>query len=997
MRDDVLDALLGPPDTSEVPFESLMPRRVNNLLLVTSLYDCYTFIEDGRLSEMLLNEYLELNLRFTPFIQRVSTADEALRRIKEEDYDLVISMPRVGEMNVRDFGKAVQEIEPGLPVVLLASNVRELNLLQPLNNLPGIHKVFVWLGDVRLFLAIIKCVEDRLNAWHDARAVGVKAILVVEDNVQFYSSYLPMLYTEIMKQTQSSMSDGVNRMQRIMRKRARAKVLLANSYEEGLELYDRYRDDLLGIILDASFPKNGKLDRRAGARFAAHVKEQTPKIPIVIQSGSDNADLASNLGVEFINKHSKSLLQDLRVFMQNRLGFGDFILRHPDGTIVSKANDLRSLEWAIQAAPDDALLFHADRNDISTWLMARTEFELADAIRPITSHDRSAQELRETLLSSLHAYRTRSAAGVVAEFSPALFEENSRFVRIGAGSLGGKGRGLAFMNSLLTTYQLEDRIPGVKIFIPRTAVLATGVFDQFMESSGLLKYALNETDDDKITHAFLMAELPREVVESLWTFLEWVRYPLAVRSSSLLEDASYQPFAGIYETYMIPNDSQDPEQRLRELCDAIRMVYASTYHSDAKAYIESTPNRLEEEKMAVVIQQVVGRKHGDYVYPNFAGVARSLNFYPMPGMKPEDGLASVALGLGKTVVDGGRCVRFCPGHPRKPMQSFSPEEYLENAQQEFKALRLSRTQRNEHDALPQLELVSLDLDTAAEHGTLAPVGSVFCPENEVIYDSIHRPGIRLITMAGVLKGKAFPLAEVLKFMLKVGSSASSCPVEMEFAVNLSEDNEQPHEFGFLQIRPMVLGTDAQDILLEQIDTKDALLVVHKALGNGFMRDIKDLVYVRRQNFERNHTPHIAIEVGQMNALLKEAKRPYALVGPGRWGSSDPWLGIPVKWSQISSVRCIVETDMEDIRVDPSQGSHFFQNIMSFGIGYLTVDTHGKIDHLNFDWLDAQPAERETEHLRLIAFEEPLEIVLNGRRNFGAILKPGVHYRTCGEG
>ena len=989
MRDQILDGLLGSPEQKEVPFDSLMPRRVNNLLLVTSLYDCYTFIEDGRLSEMLFSEYLELNLRFAPSIERVSTAEEALKRLESESFDLVITMPRVGEMNVRDFGREVSETAPGVPVVLLACNTRELSLLQAMEGLPGIDKVFVWLGDVRLFLAIIKYIEDRENAWHDARTAGVKSLLLIEDSPQFYSSYLPMLYTELVKQTQALMADSVNRMQKMMRMRARPKILLANSYEEGQAIFERYSGDLLGVILDASFPRGGKLDRSAGASFARMLKERSPATPILMQSGSRNAEVAAREGLPFIDKNSPSLLAELRTFMQDYLGFGEFVFKHPDGSVVMRAPDIRSLEWAMHAVPQDSLLYHANRHDLTTWLMARTEFELAESLRPITDDWGNVEDIRQAVLNILKAHRERQRAGVVAEFSSGSFEGGKGFVRIGSGSLGGKGRGLAFVNSLINTYNIEQRFPEVRIFVPPTAVLATGVFDQFMESSGLQAFAMAEKDDEAITKAFLAADFPREVVDNLWSFLDWVRYPLAVRSSSLLEDASYQPFAGIYETYMIPNNNEDPEVRLEGLLSAIKMVYASTYHSDAKAYIESTPNRLEEEKMAVVIQQVVGRKHGQYVYPNFAGVARSLNFYPMPGMKPEEGVASVALGLGKTVVDGGRCTRFCPAQPKRPLQSFSPEDYLENAQRSFVALDLANPDPlSRAEGIAQVGIVSLDLDVAKEHGTLSPVGSVYSPDNEAVYDGIGRDGILLVTMAGVLKGKVFPLPEILTFLLKVGSAASSCPVEMEFAVNLSSEPEKPSEYGFLQIRPLVLGTDAQDIQIESVDPASALCITHQALGNGFLQGVRDAIYVRKETFERGKTPLIASQIGEINARLKEEKKPFLLIGPGRWGSADPWLGIPVKWAQIAGVRCIVETDLEDIHVDPSQGSHFFQNIMSFGIGYLTLDTRSDADKLDYAWLDALPAVHETVYLRHVVFDQSLEIALNGRRKYGVVLKPG---------
>ncbi len=987
MQDRALDAILGPPEQVDAAFDSLMPRRVNNLLLVTSLYDCYTFIEDGRLSEMLFSEYLELNLRFAPSIERVSTAQEALQRIRAESFDLIISMPRLGDMDVRDFGRAVREIAPDLPVVLLASSARELCMLQELDSLPGIDRVFVWLGDVRLFLAIIKHIEDRENAWHDARTAGVKCILLIEDSVQFYSSYLPLLYTEIMKQTQTLMADGVNRMQKMMRQRARPKILLASSYEEGVELYERYRNDLLGVILDAFFLRGGAVDRSAGRDFARMVKSKTPGIPVVIQSKSENASIATDIGVEFIDKNSPSLLNDLRKFMQNHLGFGDFVFRRPDGRLVSRASDLRNLEWALQAIPEDCLMYHVRRNDLAIWLMARTEFTVADVVRAISEdRDHSPAEMRGLLLHALASQRERNRAGVVADFSSGTFEGNSGFVRIGTGSLGGKGRGLAFTNALINKYKFSEHFPGVRIFVPPTAVLATGVFDQFMESSGLSSFALHIKDDGRITKAFLDAEFPAEVVENLWIFLDWVRYPLAVRSSSLLEDASFQPFAGIYETYFIPNNHENTEVRLEELCNAIKMVYASTYHADAKAYIESTANRLEEEKMAVVIQQVVGQQHGNYFYPGVAGVARSINYYPMPGMKAEDGVASVVLGLGKAVVEGGRCVRFSPAHPRKPMQFLTVEECLDNAQSSFYALDLSQPGPRTGSAFPDAGMVALELDQAEAHGTLAPVGSVYSPDNEAIYDGISRQGVRLVTMSGLLKGGVFSLGDALSFLLKVGEAGASCPVEIEFAVNLSSGTQQ-HEFGFLQIRPMVHGSDSQDIQLERIDAGDVLCLAHHALGNGYLEGVQDIVYVRPEKFDRGKTQWIAHEVGIINAVLKGRNRPYLLIGPGRWGSSDPWLGIPVKWSEISGVRCIIETNLADMHVDPSQGSHFFHNITSFGIGYLTIDAKNE-DVLDLALLAALPAEAETEHLRHLSLTEPLEIALNSRRNYGVVMKPG---------
>ncbi len=982
MRDAKMGEIVGALPELGVPYDALMPRKVSNLLLVSSLYDYYTFIEDWRFSEVLLAEYLDLDLRFSPSIQRVSTADEALARLESEPFDLVISMARVGNMNVGELGEAVRKTAPDVPVVLLACSPREVSLLPPVESLPGIDSVFVWLGDVRLFLAIIKHVEDRLNAWHDAQAAGVKSIILVEDSVQFYSSYLPMLYTEIFNQTHALQAVSPTRAQKIMRARARPKVLLARSYEDAMSLYERYRDHLLGVILDAAFPVGGRVLADAGFRVARQLRERSPGLPIMMQSDAPNAAPAAALGLEFTDKASPTLLGSLREFMQQRLGFSEFVFQGPDGQVLSRAPDLLTLEWAVEAVPEESLQPNLARPDFRTWLLVRGQSELADAIARLLRQAASAPvDLRPALLEAIRDTRRRLVAGVVVDYSARAFEGGSGFVRIGKGSLGGKGRGLAFVNSLIASYGLEDRFPGVRIHVPPTVVLTTQVFDRFMQESGLLAYALEQHDDEAITRAFLNAELPRDVLDQLWDFLQWVRQPLAVRSSSLLEDALYQPFAGIYKTFMIPNTADDPETRLAELAAAIKRVYASTYHADPKAYLESLPNRLEEEKMSVVIQQVVGRTHGAYVYPDFAGVGRSLNVYPMAGLKPDDGVVSVALGMGRTVVEGGRAVRFSPARPRTPIQSFSPQEYVANSQRVFLALDLSRA------GLEPPDLVPLDLAVAERHGTLQAVGSVYSPDNDAVYDGVSRQGVRLVTMAGVLKGRVFPLADVTGFLLKVGAAAASCPVEIEFAVNISPDPRQPHEFAFLQMRPLVLGSEAQEVRIGEVRPGAAVCVSHAALGHGLIKDVRDIVHVPAGTFDRGRTALIAAEIGEINVRLQQRRRPYLLIGPGRWGSADPWLGIPVKWGQIAGARCIVETGLADIEVDPSDGSHFFHNIVSFGIGYLTVDRRREGDLLDTAWLEAQDPEAATRHVRHIACARPLKIVLDGRTNLGVVLKP----------
>ncbi|MFH1144187.1 MAG: PEP/pyruvate-binding domain-containing protein [Candidatus Eisenbacteria bacterium] len=994
-----LEEVAGQLKQRRVSFSSLMPWRVRNILIVSSLYDSFTFQEDGDLTEMLVSEYLELNLSYAPAIDRVSTAAEAIRRVREDPPDLLVSMPRVGGMDIYEFSRQVKAIAPELPLVLLAYDTRELALIEARPDPPAVERIFVWQGDARLFLAIIKHIEDRINARHDADMAGVKCIILVEDSVRFYSAYLPMLYTEIVKQTQSLMAESVNRMQQLIRMRARPKILLATSFEEGAALVEQYREHMLGVIVDARFPRAGQSDPEAGRRFIELVKQADPAIPVLMQSSeAANEEVALRLGATFLDKGSETLLHRLRHFLATYLGFGDFIFRHPDGTLISSAHDLRGLVERLQTIPDASLLYHACRNDFSTWLMARTEFDLAKALRPRKPEEfDSAGALRNYLLQALETYRGQSQAGLVAEFSPRHFD-GRRFTRIGAGSLGGKGRGLAFIHSLLNAYEIEEQLPDVRIFVPPTVVLATGVFDRFMEESHLSALALEEPDDVRIRAAFLAAKLPEETREALRTLLAQVTHPLAVRSSSLLEDSSHQPFAGIYQTFMLPNDHADIQVRLDELCRAIRLVYASTYYADSKSYIESTPNRLEEEKMAVVIQEIVGRRHGRFLYPDAAGVARSYNYYPLDSMQAGDGIASVALGLGRTVVEGGRCVRFSPAAPGSLYQFSTTAETLENAQRQFFALDFEQpAPGGGRGDQPDANLILLDLDAAAEHGTLEAVGSVYSAENDRIYEGTHRGGIKLVTMAGLLSGTPFRLAETLKFLLEVCKAGFSCHVEMEFAVNLRPAGHRRHQFAILQVRPLVLGSATGDLDLARIEPRRAICISGAALGHGAFEDIADLVYVRPEGFDRGRMQEIAAEMGRVNGRLREEHRPYVLIGPGRWGSADRWLGIPVSWSQISQVGCIVEDELRDIKVAPSQGTHFFQNITSFGIGYFTLDSRDSCAHLDHAWLNAQEAVWESEHLRHLRFPSPLAIAVDARQGLGVILKPGESFTPAAAG
>jgi len=971
-------------------FATLMPWRVRNVLIVSSLYDSFTFEEDGRLSEMLFSDYLELNLRYAPRVVRASTAAEALEKLRNAPFDLVISMLKVGDTDVAEFGRAIRNLDPEISLRILANNARELAVIDSLGFASGADRVFMWNGDSRLFLAIIKSVEDRMNAWHDAKAVGVPCLILVEDNVRFYSSYLPLLYTELVEHTQALMADGLNLMEKFLRMRARPKILLATSWEEGSQLFERYRKHVMGVIVDAQFPRNGVLDPGAGLDFARMVKEQTPDRPVLMQSSDqENALKVEAVGGLFINKRSPTLLADVRHFLREHLGFGDFQFRGPKTEVIATVRDLRGLTQVLYEVPASSLLYHARRNDFSTWLMARTEFDLARELRPRkVSEFQNPEHLRGYLIGSLEEHRDKRRAGVVADFSRGTFEGTSGFARIGTGSLGGKGRGLAFMHSLFERYVIGAQFDEVEIFVPPTAVIATDFFDEFMDSNGLTPLALGDADDGELARAFLAAALPPALTEALRTYLNRVRYPLAVRSSSLLEDASYQPFAGVYHTSMIPNNHEDVEVRLDQLADAIKLVYASTYLSNARAYIAATASRLEEEKMAVIVQQVVGRRYGNRLYPNIAGVARSYNFYPIDEMQPDDGIASVVLGLGKTVVDGGRCLRFSPAHPRRLYQFSTPAEALRTAQREFLALDLSDPElKRSRRGYAESALLELGLDAAEEDGSLHAIGSVYDPDSDSIRDGIARPGPRLVSMAGVLKSEVFPLAPILSHLLEVGETAFSGPVEIEFAANIRRNEDKQHSFGFLQIRPVVVGPDVREVRLGDVREEDAICISYQALGHGQIDDIRDLVYVPSGTFDRNRTVDIATEIGQINNRLIHAERPFVLIGPGRWGSADRWLGIPVSWSQISGARCIVETQLQDIRVAPSQGTHFFQNMTSLGIAYFTVNFGEQEGMLDTAWLDAQPAKQAESFVRHLSFDKPLVIVTNARRRLGVVLKP----------
>jgi len=964
-------------------FGHLMPHRVQEILLVASMYDAFTLEEGGRLTELLLSEYRELNLSFPPHVTRASTGEEALKLTSVRRFDLVITMSRLGDMEAWELARDLKEKEPELPVYNLAFNPRELMHLQNVDRQNSIDRYFLWSGDVRLLLAIIKYCEDSLNVAHDTRYGDVRCILLIEDSVRFYSSYLPMLYTEVLEQTQSLMLEGINLSHRLLRLRARPKILLATSFEEAWDLYRDYKDALLGVISDGRFPWQNEDREDAGVEFIRRVKYVDPHTPAVLQSTNrDLADMAASIGAGFIHKHSRKLLKELRTFMLDNFGFGDFVFRTPEGEEIARAEDLKSLVKLLATVPVESVANHAANDHFSNWLRARTEFGLAALIRPRkVSEFEDSEALRAYLIQTISSFREESQRGVVADFSRRHFDTTSAFVRIGGGSLGGKGRGLAFMNSILYRYGINNRFHGTTIQVPPTAVVGTDVFDTFMSQGDLRERALGDADDDEVRRLFLAAKLPPAIFGDLEAFLQQVRYPLAVRSSSLLEDSQFQPFAGVYSTYMLANSHDDLHVRLDQLCDAIKLVYASSYSKAAKSYIEATSNRIEEEKMAVIIQQMVGQRFGSYDYPHISGVAHSSNFYPSSGMAPEDGVASVALGLGRMVVGGGKALRFSPAQPGVLPQFGTIDDWLNLSQRQFYAMDVS-----DPEAYPDA-LALLDLEVAEEHGTLEPIGSVYSNENRAIYDGIHREGIRLVSFAHVLKSDLFPLAEILKLLLELGRRTMSAEVEIEFAVVLGGGEIHSHQFGFLQIRPLAAGYEAPEIPPEVFTSGKAVVATDLALGNGTNDRLCDIVYVPQDLFDRANTLEIAEEIGKLNHRLVQAAVPYLLIGPGRWGSSDRWLGIPVRWDQISGAQVIVETDLEDFKVTPSQGTHFFQNLTSFQIGYLTVNSGTGKGRLDWDWFDSLPVVEEGKYVRHVRVPAPLKIMIDGRSRHGVVLRP----------
>jgi CheY-like chemotaxis protein len=969
-------------------FENLMPFKVRNILLVSSLYDSFILREDGRLNELLIDESLELNLQQIPGITHVSSCAEAVDLAKSDpQFNLIVTNLAVGDMDAAQLAEQVRQAGLDVPVVVLGYDYREIKNFVACNPVTDVDRVFLWQGNARILIAIVKYIEDKRNVLHDTRAIGVPVLLVVEDNIRYYSSFLPVIYTELIKQSRRVIQEGINVAHKLVRMQARPKILLASNFEDAARLVEEYRDYIFGLVSDVEFPWEGKLSPEAGFELSRLVKSLAPDVPVVLQtSRTEFRPRAQAEGYSFLRKRSPTLLSDLRRILTDYFGFGDFVFRLPDQHEVGRAKDLTELEEQLQNVPGESLMYHAQRNHFSHWLMARTEFALAAKLRPRKVSDFSGTEhLRRDLIESIDDYRREQNEVLIADFKADTFKPSeSSFLRIGDGSLGGKARGLAFVRHLLRTRRIARRFPGVRITVPPAVVLATDMFDQFLTENNLSDFALHCDDNIEIQQRFLDAPLPARLQENLKAFLAEVNYPLAVRSSSLLEDSQYQPFTGVYETFMLGNQQASLDERLCELSEAIKRVYASTFSQHAKAYVRATPYRLEEEKMAVILQRVVGTAHGPRFYPEVSGVVRSHNFYPVPPMIFADGIAAVALGLGRTVVDGGKCLRFCPRYPRNLLQFSSVEDILANTQTEFCALGL--------DGVPQgggpghLKEIRFGIDVAEGDGTLYPVASTYSADNHAIYDGVSRPGARVVTFAPMLKHNIFPLAAILEVLVRAGEDALGNPVEIEFAVCLQRADE-PAEFGFLQIRPLTLARDNQDLTIGEVNPSQLICQSTRVLGNGRIENLYDIVVVDSHRFERSRSQEVARSVAHFNAHLSAENRPYLLIGVGRWGSNDPWLGIPVEWDEIAGARAIVEAGFRDFRVTPSQGSHFFQNLTAFQVGYFTVNPDAGEGSVDWQWLAEQPAVEEQGCVRHLEFSQPLRVVMNSRSSRGVIFKP----------
>ncbi|MDO9261067.1 MAG: PEP/pyruvate-binding domain-containing protein [Flavobacteriaceae bacterium] len=972
----------------EFEFKQLMQNRIYNALIVCSNYDYYMLEEDGRIDEQIFNEYMALNLLHPPSFMHANTPKKALQMLASEKIDLVIVWLDAGNVTSFETSKLIRQKFPQVPIAALSHYSSELSKRLEKEDTSTIDYLFHWNGNVDIFFAIIKLVEDKMNAERDIQQIGVKAILLVEDSLRFYSRYLPLIYKIILKQTRSFMSEGLNEHRRTLLMRGRPKILLATNYEEGIELFKKHENNLLGVISDVSYFRGGVKDPSAGFRLLEYVRAINRYFPVLIQSSEmKNEEKAKELKAMFLYKHSETLGLDIKKYITKYFSFGDFEFWDPaQQKVVAVAKDLKSFQKALGIVTLESIVYHAKRSEYSKWLRSRALFPLADLFSPIEYEAFTEEDqIREFLIKAVRAFRLFLSRGVIVKFDKNKYDEYLGFARIGEGALGGKGRGLAFINSFLKRHNLFNKYKDVTISIPRTVVLSTDVFEEFMEKHELFPFVAQDHDDEVILEKFISKPLPNWVLDDVKAFLATTKMPIAIRSSSVLEDSHFQPFAGVFATYMVPNT--EPEKMFEMVTSAIKSVIASAYFKNSKAYIKAISHSIEEDKMAVILQEVVGKQYKEVYYPNISGVARSINFYPIGDEKPHEGIANIALGLGEIVVAGGQTLQFSPYHPTKVLQLSSPGSTQRDTQKFFYALEMDphKYQISTSEAVNKRKI---SIREAKNHDSLKFVASTYDIQNNIIRPGILQDGFRVITFDNILKYNTFPLAEILKDLLRISQREMQNPVEIEFAIKLDVPPGEPRTFNFLQIRPIVETNDAANYLPDEFEQNETIIYSESALGNGKFDHISDFVYVKPATFNSANTLEIAKAVEKINKNFEEEGKQYVLVGPGRWGSSDRWLGIPVKWAQISSAKVIVESGLNEFRIDPSQGTHFFQNLTSFKVGYLTINPFINEGFYDLDYLDQQTAVYEDEYVRHIQFKKPLTIVIEGKTNRAAIFKEG---------
>ena len=971
----------------DVTFMNLMLRRIYNVLIVANPYDAFMLEDDGRIEEKIYNEYMELGLRYPPTFTQVSTTEEAYKVLHTMNIDLVICMPGNADNDAFSVARDIKAVFPDIHCVVLTPFSHGITRRMQDEDLSIFDYVFCWLGNTNLIMSIIKLIEGRMSLDHDIREGGVQMILLVEDGIRYYSSILPYLYNYVLMQSKRFSTEALNRHAATLRMRGRPKVVLARTYEEAMELYDRYSSNVLGVISDVRFPVDGEKDPDAGLKLLRHIRSEDEYVPLIIDSAeSEKKKKALAEGFKFVDKTSKTASIDLRHILEEHMGFGDFIFRDPaTHAEIMRVRSLKELQDNIFKIPYDSMLYHISRNHMSRWLSARAIFPVSAFLKKVTWHKlKNVDAHRRIIFDAIVQYRRMKNLGVVAVFDRMKFDSYSHFARIGEGSLGGKGRGLAFLDNVVKTHPEFNRFAGVEVRIPKTVVLCTDIFDQFMEQNNLYQIALSDASDEDILRYFLRAKLPESLIDDFFIFFDAVKSPIAIRSSSLLEDAHYQPFAGIYSTYMIPY-VEDKYAMLEMLACAIKGVYASVYYRDSKAYMTATSNVIDQEKMAVILQEVVGKQYDNRYYPNFSGVLRSLNYYPIGDEKAEDGIASLALGLGKYIVDGGQTLRVSPYHPNQVLQTSEMETALRETQTQFYALDTAHV-GNDFKVDDGFNILKLKVKEADKDKSLSFIASTYDPYDQVIRDGIYDGGRKIISFCGVLQQGVFPLPELLQMSMKYGAESMKRPVEIEFACNINDD--RTGEFYLLQIRPIVDAKQVLDEDLSGIPDDRCLLRSSNSLGHGISEDVVDVVYVKTDdNFTAMNNPAVADDVERINRKFLADGRNYVLVGPGRWGSSDYWLGIPVKWPHICASRLIVEVALKNYRVEPSQGTHFFQNLTSFGVGYFTVDGNAGNGLFRKDILDAMPAVEETRYVRHVRFDAPLKIMMDGKKQCGVVLLP----------